>query len=540
MRYLILLVAFCTLLSVAYAAESVQVRTTEAGRITSYFNAYWVVNVDGNITITNPTVRDLYDIEIRYDILSLSLIETGGTSYFQNGNMLIPRIPANSSVTASYNIVGITLEDPTLTNKGVLYTGMTKFAPIIYSDTFGVLNKASLENESITGRSGRLVSVELRNPTGFQFTIESLRVFKTPQLDPNDVMQEWRLINSTSPVTIDSESVFVRDILDTDSAEGEVYWLSADVFISHVTFSDLSNLSRYNEENLTVPPEFLNYTLNLTNETNRSLHSTNEIYAKKISSQRLVTTEQPVEISIIVNNFAPKLFDFTITDELPPGFSFSAGDGWQEVDGKLVFTGKVGGKSAVVPSYSALLIDKETAGLDYFSSSRIDYTTDTAEKTVFSDTVPFIRQYLPDKKLYVQKRLLYMDDDEVTVTITVQNLGSSPVQNLLLKEYLDDADVFSQITEQPTEKGLWEIKELKSGQEWEVSYVTTTDSTLNILPGLFGVPSGDVLRSLILENVISSAWEVMQMAGVELAGIVLLIGLPILYYFMRKKTPAQP
>jgi hypothetical protein len=57
---------------------------------------------------------------------------------------------------------------------------------------------------------------------------------------------------------------------------------------------------------------------------------------------------------------------------------------------------------------------------------------------------------------------------------------------------------------------------------------------------LFGVPSGDVLRSLILENVISSAWEVMQMAGVELAGIVLLIGLPILYYFMRKKTPAQP
>src|SRR5262249_30705289 len=147
----------------------------------------------------------------------------------------------------------------------------------IYSDTFGQLAKGSLENASLTGRPGRLVSVVLRNPTGFQFTVNSLRVIKTPELDPNQVLDEWSLVNGT-PVIVDPDSLFVRDILDLNSSEGEVYWLVADVFISRVTFVDESNISRFTQENLTVPPELLNYTVNGTNETNRSSKTVTELY----------------------------------------------------------------------------------------------------------------------------------------------------------------------------------------------------------------------------------------------------------------------
>ncbi len=522
------------------AAETVTVDITETGRITSYFNQYWVVNTDGNITINNPTDRDLYSVEIRFDLGSLTLIETSDTSYFQGNVMLVNRVPANTTISASYNIVGISLVDPALIGKGILYSAMTRLNPVIYSDSFGTLMKANLENETITGRPGRLISVTLRNPTAFQYTIVSLQVFKTPELDPNNQMNAWYIVNSSDQRTVDPDSIFVHDFIDPDSAEGEVYWLSADVYISRVTFVDHSNISRYTELNLTVPPELLNYSINTSNGSNRSRASVNEIYVKKLADRQLVTSDAPVQLSFIVNNFAAKLFDYTITDELPPGFSFTGGTGWSESNGILTYKGTVGGKSVALPTYSATLIDTDSAGLDYFASAKVVYNEQgkTTTKTVYTDTIPFIRQYMPNKKIYVQKRLIYEDDDTVTVTIVVQNLGAAPVQGLLLREYLEDSDVFSEISQAPAEKGLWEIKELKNGELWEVTYKTTTDTQLNILPGLFGVPSSDVLKSLVLENIISSAWEAVRTAGIELAGIGLLIGLPIVWFFLRKKPVA--
>jgi uncharacterized repeat protein (TIGR01451 family) len=522
-------------MTTVYAAESVNVTIVEDGRITSYFNQYWVVNVDGTITVTNPTNRDLYDIELRYDILSLSLIETSGTSYFEGGRIIIPRIPGNSSVTATYNIVGITLQDPTLLNKGVLYTAITKYFPVIYTDTFGQLQKASLEDPTLTGRNGRLVSVALRNPSGFQFTVNSLKVLKTPSLDPNTVLDEWRLVNATNPITIDPDTLYVRDILDQNSAEGQVYWLVADLFISRVDFYDISNVTRYSEENLTIPPELLNYTFNETNRTNRTYPFVTEVYAKKLSDTQLVTAGEPVQLSIIINNFAAKLFNITINDELPPGFQFVGGSGWQEIDGKPVYRGVLSGKNALVATYTVMLNDTDSAGLDYFAEAAVTYTADKVSNTIYSDTVPFIRQFIPDSKIYVQKKLRFEDDDQVVVTISVQNLGGGPVQDLLLREYLDDSDVFSQISEIPSEKGLWAINELKDGELWEVSYTTTRDTQYSILPGLYGVPSGSVLKSLILENVIETAWEVVRTATLEIVGILLLIGLPVLYFVLKRK-----
>lgn len=533
---IVYLLVLCTLLSAsAFAAETVDVVTHETGRITSYYETYWVVNVNGTVTVSNPSDRDLFEVEVRYNLGSLNLIELGGTSYFQGSQIVVPRIPANGSVTASYNIVGISIEDPTLIGRGVLYTAMSHFTPVIYSDSFGVLNKASLEDSSYTGRPGRLVSVELRNPSGFQYTIVSLEVFKTPSLDPNAVLDRWSIVNESNPTTISPDTIFVHDILDRNSAEGQVYWLAADVFISEVQFIDTSNISRFTELNLSIPPEFLNYTLNESNETNRSFGSTSELYAKKIADRQLVVANEPVQLSLLVTNFAQRLFTFQVTDELPPGFTFVSGDGWSETDGLLTYDGLLSAKAATVISYTAVLTDTSAVGLDYFGAARIGYSDDRIAKEVYSDRVPFIRQYLPQQKIYVQKRLRFEDDDQATVTISVQNLGSGPVSGLLLKEYLEENDLFSAISQQPSEKGLWDIAELKAGESWEVTYTTSRGSQLNVLPGLFGVPGSDVLKSLVLENVISTAWESVQMALLEMIGLALLLGLPIVYYVLKKK-----
>jgi hypothetical protein len=537
-RLLPILLACAALLLCAGTAQaaSVEVYTEETGRITSYYEQFWVVNVNGTISITNPSDRDLYEVSVRYDLGTLTLIELSPTNYFRGGQFIVPRIPANSSVTARYSIVGISVSEPTLIDKGVLHSAMAKFTPVIYSDTFGSLQKANLEDASYTGRPGRLISVELRNPTGFQYTIVSLTVFKTPQLDPNAVLDSWSIVNSSSPVMISPDAIFVHDLLDRNSAEGLVYWLAADVYISQVDFVDFSNVTRFTEYNLTVPPEFLNYTVNESNETNASLLSSTEVYAKKMADRQLVTIEEPVTLSLLVTNFAQRLFTFQVLDELPPGFVFVSGDGWSEEQGKLIYRGTLGGKTAAVVSYSAMLTDASAAGFDYFASSQVDYSDERSRKTVYSDTVPFIRQYLPQKRIYVQKRLRYEDKDQVSVTISVQNLGGGAVNGLLLKEYLQDDDLFSAITEQPLEKGLWEIRELGAGQQWEVSYVTSRSTQLNVLPGLYGVPGSEVLKSLVLENIISTAWVSVRMALLEMLGIALLLGLPVVYYFVRRKT----
>ncbi len=533
-----IVIAVCALLLVPFAlgADTVTVTLQEGGKITSYFDQYWVVNVDGNITINNPTDRDLFSVELRYDLGPLVLIETSDTTYFQNGQFLVARIPANSSVEASYNIVGIGLADPTLLDKGVLYSSMTQLSPVIYSDSFGSLMKANLENESHTGRPGRLITVNLRNPTSFEYTILSLRVFKTPDIDPNQILDEWWIINSTDGYVVSPDNIYVHDFIDPDSAEGEVYWLQTNVYISRVTFVDDSNITRYSEVNLSIPPELLNYTINTTNASNRSFGGFTEVYVKKLADKQIVTTSEPVQISFIINNLAQKLYDYTLTDELPPGFSFVQGDGWAEQDGKLIYIAQLSAKAAAVPSYTAALVDADAAGLDFFPAGRVDYTEKgKATKTAYSDTVPFIRQYLPNKKIYVQKRIVNEGEDSVSVTISVQNLGPVPVTNLLLKEYLADSDVFSAITQAPSEKGMWEIPEIKSGELWEVTYTTTQDTNVNILPGLFGVPASDVLKSLVLENIISNAWEAVKTATIEIAGIGLLLGLPFLWFFLRKK-----
>ncbi len=516
MSFLMVLVLIIPLVT----APNVKLLIEESGKVTSYFNTYWVVQVNGTATLSNPSNNDLFDVRLYYDLLSLQILKVSGEGEVSQGSVSFSNIPADSSVSFDYSILGISAQSPTLDGKGVLYTAFSKRNPKIYTDVFGNLQKASLEDSSITGRSGRLVSVTLRNPNNLPLTIESMRVIKTSADNPNIDIASWSIINSSSPRVIEENGFFVHDILDKNSSEGQIYWLQSDVFISSVDLVDNNSLIRLSEKNLTVPVEAFNFT-NESDNYSRLLVSSNYFLRKDISDS-LIVPNKVVSVTLTLYNLGSELTDYSLSDSLPAGFTSSD---------LLSWSGSVPALGSISKSYNTSLNISSLPGVDVFPSAVafIDGVT------VKSPPVPFIRQFSPDDRIYVQKSLEQAGVNTMKVSILVQNLGQKPLEGAMLKEFLETDDVFSQITQLPVSKGLWSLPMISAGDSWEVSYTTSVSDRLTSLPMLYGVEPDRVLRTIILNNIVSEGWNFVSIKIVELAGILAVIIIPLLLFFRKKR-----
>lgn len=517
--WILALFIFVFLPVVSANTQGVNVSITEDGRLTSYLNTYWVVNVEGSGTITNPSDQDLFDVRLFYDLMDLTIIEREGDGTFADSSVYFRRIPAQTTLTFNYQIVGITAQPPTLSNKGVLYTGLAKRTPRIYSDVFGELQKAPLEDPDYTGRNARLISVTFENPSTLEYTVESLRVIKTPDLNPNQILDEWKIVTDDSPKRIPADGFFVEDFIDTNAYEGEVYWLQSDIFLSKVNLLDTNNISRFTEQNLSVAIEELDF-LNETDNTTAYLPSSEYMLRKRVSNT-LATPGEPVTITLQLYNFQSSLRRYVIEDELPTGFS---------TESDLVWEGEVPARNSITLSYDAVLTDASTSGIDSYPRAKATIRSNT----VRSQPVPFIRQYVSSQNLYVQKRVSFVDEETSSVSISVRNLGEGPLSNIIIQEFLSERDEFSQLTRQPESRGVWNVDSLAPGDEWTVSYVTTRGDITQTLPAVYGIDSNSVLRTLVLENVVNEAWSFVRTRAVELFGILVLLTAPILLYFNRK------
>ncbi len=515
-----LIICALILLPVALASDPVRVEIEETGKITNYLDTYWVVQVNGSGTIYNPSDSDLFDVRLFYDLLGLDILDLGGDATIDQNSLSFRRIPAFSSRDFSYAIIGITTEPPTLRNRGVLYTGLSKRTTRIYSDIFGELQKAPLEDSTVTGRDGRLISVTLQNPTTLQYTIESLRVFKTPLLDPNQILDEWQVVDSDSPRILDANGFFVHDILDYNSAEGLVYWLESEVYISRVDLFDNNTLERFTEEDLLVPIEELNFTNQTLNRTSEFLSADYAI--RKRISDTIAVPGEPVTVMLILYNFGERIQRYAVEDTLPTGFMSNNDLRWQ---------GDLPARNSVVLSYETTLEDTDTAGFDVFPRA----TLRADGKTFFSQEIPFVRQFIPDERIYIQKRVSLRDDDKVRITLRVQNLGVNPLSGSTLVEYLDDHHLFSEITELPESRGQWRVPVIAPGGTWEVSYITEQNGPLTRLPTLYGVSSQNVLRSIVVDNIVREGWVFARQNRIELFGITLVVLLPLVYLVGRKQ-----
>ncbi|MCA9487294.1 MAG: hypothetical protein KC548_06580, partial [Nanoarchaeota archaeon] len=115
------------------------------------------------------------------------------------------------------------------------------------------------------------------------------------------------------------------------------------------------------------------------------------------------------------------------------------------------------------------------------------------------------------------------------VTIKVRNLGGVPVEDLLVSDFIDENAIVKDISQVFSEKrGVWKIKKLESGEEWEVSYLVERNSGLDSLPNVFGVDKSSVFGTIV------SSEEVMMVlyegpGTIEKVGLGVAVGILVFY-----------
>ena len=506
----------------ATLATGINMSIHEGGKIISFYDQYYIYQVNGTLTINNPYNESLYNIEIPVYLSTLDI-----RSNLSGGDVISPhfiyihQVPAYDSVSFPYRVVGIATQDLAPGNDTILGYAIQRMDPHVYSSLVGTLMKGPLEDASITHRNARVLTVQLRNPTGMTYDVGKIDVIKTPSMDPNTVLKRWSFGDNLTK--IDGYGTYFFDFMDNNATEGEVYWLNTDVFIDQIDIDHSANISRYDENDLF---QFqANATLNTT--TNNSLSFlADRLFLSKTISSTLMVPGQEVNVTILVNNFESNAVTVNLTDFVPEGFSIV-----NVIDGAAAGQ-RVSWQASIPPGtlkrfkYTLRYGDSDLLGVDYFKPAELSFK----DKTYYSQTISFVRKYIPEKRVFVQKNVKFLSGNEVQVTLSVQNLGETSLQDVMVKEHLLSSAEFKEISVAPLERGLWKINELNQSKTWSTTYVTDRMSVLNDLPEIFGVPKASVLQTIILSNVISSNFSIVSTSVMEIAGIIILALLTILYF----------
>ncbi len=525
----------------AFAVDRFQVNVTESGKVISYYDQYWVVQVNGTVTLHNPFNNSFDLAKFGFDLGPLTIIEGNDTDFIRSGAFIIPYIEAHQTIDIGYTIRGISAYDPMTDNHSVMYSALKKGDTDLIATLISNIMKSDVENHTLdtglvkSSKNRRLIVVTLDNPAYVSQNVTSIKVIKTPEQDPNNELESWYFGGGDGPVIIPPRDRWTEDIIDYNSSEGEVYWLSSDVHTysypplivdrSSVLLFDQNDL--YQAENGSIVENE-----QLSNITEYLEHL---MYIKKRVSTTVLFPGDFVTVTLNINNFAPIARSFNLTEMVPHGFEVEDSGGANATSvSRLFWNTRVNRDANMVLKYRLKFVDNESLGLDYFEPARLDYEN----QTLYSERIAFIRQYIPEKKIFIQKKLSYGIDNQINVQLQLQNLGESDIQGLYVKEFLGADDVFSEISVAPVDKGRWEVPKLKRGEMWEVTYVTDENPNVNLLPEVYGVDNKVVLKTLVFENVIRNSWLAPTTQAIEILAPLFILAFIIAYlvYIRRVHT----
>ncbi len=539
-NYKAVLVALFLFLAFALAASADRITVTinERGKVISYYNEYYIVNVNGTITIYNPYNFSLDTVRVPCDLNTLSIKETTSEGYLTQNGIIIPFMEAHETIEMEYEIRGITATNPMYRNYSVLRTAMLGQQPTMYPPLVQNIKKAPVENVSIDSgaikaeEKRRLIVVTVTNPADIVVNITKISVIKTAEANPNEEIKKWEFDDDGSNIVMQPNSIWTYDLIDYNSSDGEVYWLSLDVspFID-VVINGTNTISTFSEKDV----------INIENTTSVEKGSYDNVtsylehimYLKKYVSKTQLVPGDKVKVTIRVNNFAPVSRRIELKDSIPFGFRLIEDNksNFSYSNSMVSWQTMINPDSSRVFSYQLLYYDNESLGIDYFDAAELSYEN----TSMFSQRIPFIRQYIPEKKIYVQKKVSYGLDNEVKVTIQLQNLGEDSIKDVYLKEFLASRDDFRELTKKPERKGVWHIPVLKRNEVWEVSYVTNENSAINKLPVVLGVDKKLILKSFVFENIIRNSWIIGSVSYFEYIGLSFLIIFPIAFIIYNRR-----
>jgi len=509
--------------------ELLEISIFEKGKIISFYDEFFVYQVHGLVYVANPSDSHLYDISIPISFDGLDLFSHDSTSenYISSSNLYIMQIDPNQTVRLNYTIRGILERNilegyNSLLERAILRSDMRIYAPLKV-----ILKKAEIEDEDFSGQRRRLVSVRLENPSAFGYIVDSITLFKTPDIDVTDHLERWDLPDENNPVSeIGAYETYEYDVFDYEPEEGQVYWVKTDIYLRGIKLDSEANITLFTQEDLLEPE--VNESEYLLNETFGELMYKN-IFVRRILSDNIALPGKNITVSILVSNFEPRMANVTLFDTFPSGFSYLSGAEFISVadNNSLQSKFSVPAKSIKRINYELNYHDDESFGLDYFPSARVRFMGDD----YYSQSVPFIRKFLPEKRLFVQKRVEFLEGNRAKITLILRNLGDGPIESLMVKEFLADLDSFTEVTIMPIEKGLWKLDTLGKGEQWEASYVTDSVQVLSSLPEVYGIPTLSVSKTIVLSSAVRSGIFQSRVQAIEILGIIAIFVIAVIGFF---------
>ncbi len=498
------------------------------------------LKVNGTLQLENPSlVSNIFEFKTNLNlgplvgITPIMLDSTSENFQFTQDSISYYLIKPQDTVKIGYFIYGIIDEDvySKIKNNDSTFLeyysdGLLLYSNVIvnlqkpqregyiYEDTGSTIKPNKDVNGTPAGNTTRLVSSDIRNPTDFDYYFSKISLYGSQSSNP--MFDTGDLIKTFSNITVSGYSYKIIDFFDENSNDYSVYWISYDMNIANIFNRGLERI------NTNIDSE--DYDVN-----SRDVNSSNfePFVLKKSVDKTVVRSGEEFKVTLkIVNLNDFEVFDLSLVEELPKGYEVK--DVSSEVkitDGsKLIFTiDSIDEYGTYVISYTLVNSD-DLKGITYLKPAQLSYK----DQTYYSEGILVINDLLPDKKVFVQKEVEYLDDDYARVTIKVRNLGSILLENILVSDIIDENAIIKEISKIFEERGVWRIKTLKPGDEWEVTYVVERNSQLDFLPNIFGVEKENVYGTLVSsEEIITVFGE--QPRTIEKVGMGLAVGLLIFY-----------
>ena len=541
-KILFLTLVLISSISLAFSVNA-NINVYERHTQTPLMTGDYSISVEGYIVVANPsTVSKIYEIYIPLTLDSLVGItkfridNSSERFYFSDDGIRGQLVDPGESIQVGYKIYGIVSYD---LDSILLDNNITALE--YYADSFDLssnlvvnLQKPQREgyiynndgnftiNETPVDNTSRLITAIIRNPTDFNYTIKDMRLYATLSSDP--MFDEGEMIQKYSNLTINPFDYKEVNFFHLQSTDNSVYWVSSYVVIDYILHGHKWPLPETTSTSSSTSGNFRELGQGGGGSQEDVLDT---ILVKKGVDKTIVRNgdEFRVILRIInVNDFSLK--NLVLEDIIPNNYEIKDVSDSVKIEGgnKLKFNiDEIEAYDTYIISYT-LVNNDELKGVTFLKPATLTYKNNS----YYSEGVLVINDLLPEKKVFIQKEVKYEDDDYALVTIKVKNLGTNILENLLVSETLDDNSIIKEISQMFEERGIWRIKSLKPGEEWEVSYQIERNANLDNLPNIFGVEKTEVYGTLISSDEVITIFTE-QPRTIEKVGMALAVGLLIFY-----------
>ncbi|MCB9371057.1 DUF11 domain-containing protein [Candidatus Woesearchaeota archaeon] len=489
---------------------------------------------DGIFQIYNPSnVSRIIEVRVPLGLDALIGIDWVNVSpsssrfNFSYGVIKSYFVDSNETVSVGYHMYGLLSS-----NLYSLLNGKSVFE--YYADSIDLTPEVKIHlekpeqgifNESFP--ESRDIRAGVRNPTEFDLFAKSVKIYRSNVSLP--FFDDGTLLTTLGNFSIAPFGFETRSYFDLYSTNDSVYWTSLDVvtelsFVRNVSSVFVPLPSSGGEKDDKGSSGSSGGGFSTPSKEEESV----DLLVKKDVNTTVVRYGDMVSIMVTIANVNnKKLANLSVLEEIPEGYELVRSSLKYEVkNGLYVFA--LDGLD-VYESYTLVytLQHKRDGyrGITYLKPSRVDYEN----ASFYSEGVLLVNALLPEEKIFVQKEVKFVDDDFARVTIKVRNLGGVPVEDLLVSDFIDENAIVKDISQVFSEKrGVWKIKKLESGEEWEVSYLVERNSGLDSLPNVFGVDKSSVFGTIV------SSEEVMMVlyegpGTIEKVGLGVAVGILVFY-----------